>query len=162
MYFLSFLKFRSKLKTPVHLESDEDTRPVQIVMPPCAHMAESGQTGTLLHSSSGKALSSLARDPCSDRSASQRLHLLKHATISTQEFREHHSVHTDVISICFVSFLLWFVFPVLRMEPRALYVPSNPLALNNSPSLWLFSLQFSGELKRPFGVAFCNLPLLSR
>lgn len=162
MYFLSFLKLRSKPETPVHLESDEDTLPVQIVTPPCAHMAESGQTGELLHSSSGKALTSLAKDPCSDISASQRLRLLKTATISTQEFRENHSVHTDVISICFVSFLLWFVFPGLRMEPRALYVPSNPLALSYSPSLWLFSLQFSGELKRPFRVSFRDLPLLSR
>lgn len=48
------------------------------------------------------------------------------------------------------------------MEPRALCVPSKPLALSYSPSLWLFSLQFSGKLKRPFGVAFSNLHLLCR
>lgn len=105
---------------------------------------KAGQTGELLHSSSEKALISLTRDLRSDISASQRLCLLKTATISTQEFQENHSVHTDVINICFVSFLLWFVFPcaengaqgfVCAQQAASTELQPQPLALL-SAVLW--------------------------
>lgn len=116
-YFSQFVKPKPKLEAPGCLESDEDTPPVCgwscIVS---THGGESRQRDKLLHGSSGRALTSFIRAPHSDISMSQRFHfptLLESQHVSFRKTAQ-----------CTQMRLLFF-FPMLRMEPRVLYVPGK-------------------------------------